>query len=379
MRSLRPLGMLVTLTFFGTKTANAADLGRLPGLQAGSAGQSIALSEIIAPEVALNFGSQQDIGSFKAGSDRIDGVGINQSLQISMAHIIDKEVRFFAYGNSSFSSYKQSHNDTAGSELTSDSSRFEVGGGPTIRTANYILGAHTGIISFGHYERRLQDLSGQRTLQADGGALPVITGYVGRRLQSADVVFSYRTFNSLPTKGIITDAAGVESRFDTDMKEPSEARIDGKWFFRDDLILASTIKLRLLGQASGGVTDLAFAADGTVTHYAQENALAWDFGGVLKPQPWIGFVGAVHWTQASYASPENASIELNNLGGTAIDIGAVTYGDIGQLFFNLGYKIPAKFDFQTDENNPESWSGQSRATELQNYGWDLKVGAALYY
>jgi hypothetical protein len=216
-------------------------------------------------------------------------------------------------------------------------------------------------------------------MDTEGGTLPVNTGYVGKRLGGTEIVFSYQTFNSLPSKGTAVNEGGQAERFDTDVKVPSEIRLDGKAYPQERLLLAASLRLIASRQASGSMDDLVFGADALPAHLEQDNHLEIDFGGLLKPQSWVGFVGSIHWKQASFRSDDDASIEIANLGGMAIDVGAITYADIGQACFNLGYQVPTKFEYLTAGNGQETWPGSSQSVEMQNFGWNIKLGLSLYF
>jgi hypothetical protein len=372
-------GILLLSTVSVPAVTRAAELGRVPGLQAGAAGESIGLSDIEASDIEVDFSSAQSTGVSKFGTNTLDGSGSINVLKFSGVNLIGKEVRFFSYANSSLASYEQTSgaSSSTSSKLASRHSKMEFGGGPAIRTTDYILGAHVAIIAVGAREQTLETNAGIRKLETDGGTLPIITGYAGKRLGNVEVVLSYQTFNSVPSKGVAVDEAGQSSHFETNVKIPSEVRLDSKFSPQDGLVLAASVKMVATGQASGNTDDLAFDSTGATTHLDQENHLELDFGGLLRPQPWIGFVGGAHWRQQSFRADKDASIELDNLGSTAIDIGAIVRSDVGQYFFNLGYQLPTRFEYETAEVGGTE-TAASQAVDLQTYGWDIKLGLSVF-
>ena len=389
----------ILLTLHCDLPASAADFGGVPSMQKGPLGHGLGYADMdeLAAEGAV--GIRRTYGKEIQGDDsdsRVSQTAVGSRIAAAGGMNFSKEFLIAGYADATINDHDEERTrKTPKVTLDGGASTYELGANFAWRGSAAIAGGGLGILLIGSEDRTFEYGSDTYKVDASSAAMPVLRAFGGVDLGEFTTTLGVRFFSRGESSVEARDPSDKKYIYDMQRKSPGEVAWDGRYRFGKEAAVGWHAAYVLTGQASDSLDPFSLSYSGTEGDTVRtrntgeslrnKNHLEFGLAGRFQPSDMFSVLGGLYYKQAAYAKAEYASLEAQNLGGLAVNMGAEAKMDQIRGFFHAGYALDASTTYTLDETSrsqikvnqtQKSPAEKGTSVKISQGSWNMLAGGA---
>lgn len=342
--------------------ALAMNFGVLRPLQTGPVGDSPQFVDLGDYEAEAGLELSRTFGNYKRNGDsatKVSGSSLRSRLVGGGGMMATKAFGLTGYIDVTTSSDtdEEASRATPSSTLTSGYYQHEGAILGFYRFKPFVFGGGVGLVVIGSEDRSFVYDGGTYQSEISSAAMPTLRLFGGLSTDEFDATLGVRLFSMGEAVVEAQDPVGTKYEYDIVRRRPAEIHADARIKF-EQASIATSLAYILTAQASEQVDEFSmlFRQDGasksrdTGGNPRHKNTFKAALGGRWDPVKLFGLLGGLSYTSASYAKPEYATLEHENLGGTRIDVGSEVRLDRFRGVFIAGYTFASSASYTVGDD-----------------------------
>ncbi len=366
MQQKYAFGLAIFLALAPSVVLAAQPFGANRGLQAGPVGDAPAAISAKGPVVEGQLDFTRTYGSYKVNGE--------EASKVEASYVTTKLAAgaYFPFGKTfALSTYLEGTLISDG-DLDKDRTEikqhldygmydYELALFAWYRGAPLVVGGGPALIIVKSEEREfVYDETQEFTNDVGSATIPIVRVFAGIEVPSFAAILGFRSFGRGEVEVEAEDASGNKHTYDSLRRRPAEVHVDSRIKLKL-MRLTGSVAYVLTGQASDRLYDnsMEYVADGTKERredggdLIEKNHVRAGLGVRMEPVKAFAFSSGVQYIQESYAKPEYASLEKNNLGGTRTDVAGEAHFGIVGVKLGVGYTVGKRRSYEVEDDDQD--------------------------
>lgn len=360
------IALVAALAFASAPAFAAQPFGANRGLQAGPVGDAPASISSKGPLVEGQLDFTRTYGSYKVNGDedsKVESSYVTTKLAAGAYFPFGKTFAMATYLEGTVISDGDLDKDRTDIKQHADYGTYdyELALFAWYRGAPLVVGGGPGFVIVKSEEREFTyDETQVFTNDVGSAAIPIVRLFAGIEVPTFAAILGFRSFGRGEVEVEAEDAEGNKNTYDAIRRRPAEVHLDSRIKLKL-MRLTGSIAYVLTGQASDRLYDysMEYTTDGTKKQreeggdLLEKNHVRAGLGVRLEPVKAAAFTTGVQYIQESYAKPEYASLERNNLGGVRTDVAGEAHFGIVGVKLGVGYTVGKRRSYEVEDDDQD--------------------------